>query len=140
METKVHYTLTKVEEHDLPARIMEILGEHKGAGSAVTGLRIAKRLGYQNDRKIRVVIQQLIGEGKPIAASVSEPVGYYLVQTREEAEAYAAVLRSRAVKTFERMRDFQRAIESEFGVPYQPVLLSVDTADAIRDADAREMW
>jgi hypothetical protein len=140
MEPKVHYTLTKVEERNLPTRIMEILGEHKGIGNAITGIRIARRFGYRNDRKVRLVIQQLIAEGKPIAASVSEPVGYYLVQTRDEAEAYAAVLRSRATKTFERLRDFQRAIKNEFGVPYQPILLPVDTAEAIRNADANEMW
>jgi hypothetical protein len=145
METKAAYTLTQVEERDLPARIMEMLSEHKGIGNAITGLRIARRFGYRNDRKVRMVIQQLIAEGKPIAASVSEPVGYYLVQTRDEAEAYEAVLRSRATKTFERLRDFQRAINNEFGVPLQPFLIPVDTgpidtAQAIRDADAREMW
>lgn len=140
METRANYTLTRIEEKDLPDRIMAILSEHRGSGNAITGLRIAKRLGYRNDRKVRLVIQQLIAEGKPIAASVSEPVGYYLVQTRDEAEAYAAVLRSRATKTFERMRDFQRAIEVEFGVPYQPFLLPVDIIEAIRQSDEREMW
>jgi len=141
MQRQAPYILTKVEERDLPASIMEILGEHKGSCNAITGIRIARRLGYRNDRKVRVVIQRLIAEGKPIAASVSEPVGYYLVQTREEAEAYAAVLRSRATRTFERLHDFQRAIEQEFGVAYQPFLIPpVDTAEAIRQADEREMW
>jgi hypothetical protein len=140
METKAAYTLTPVEERDLPAQIMAILGEHKGSANAITGLRIAKQFGYRNDRKVRLVIQQLIADGHPIAASVSEPVGYYLVHTRDEAEAYAAVLRSRAVKTFERLRDFQRATKSVFGVPYQPILLQIDASDAIRQADENETW
>jgi hypothetical protein len=120
-----------VEERDLPALITAILEQHKGSANAITGLRIAKQLGYRNDRQVRLVIQGLIADGRPIAASVSDPVGYYLVQTREEAEAYAAVLRSRAVKTFERMRDFQAAIKNEFGIPLQPLLLPVDALEVI---------
>jgi hypothetical protein len=84
-------------------------------------------LGYKDDRKVRMVIQQLIADGHPIAASTtSKTVGYYLVETRQEAEAYAASLRSRAVKTFERLRDFERAVEKTYGVPYQPLLLNLD--------------
>jgi hypothetical protein len=140
METKARYTLTHIEDHNLPAGILEILENHRGIGNSITGAHIAQRFGYSSDRKIRVAIQQLVADGKPIAASVSDPVGYYLVETREEAEAYAAVLRSRAIKILKRLHNFQRAIQNEFGVPYQPVLLPVDTAQAIRDADAREMW
>jgi len=126
MGRNAHNTLTVAEERDLPTEIMAILERHKGIGNAITGIQIARRFGYCNDHKVRLAIQQLIADGKPIAASVSEPVGYYLVQTRAEAEAYEAVLHSRAIKTFERLRDFRRAIEETFGVPYQPVLISVD--------------
>lgn len=138
----VNLTLDRQEASELPARVMGILDHHRGSGNAITGLCIARMLGYKNDRLIRVVISQLIAEGKPIAASVSEPLGYYLVETEQEAEVYERVLRSRALRTFERLRDFQRAITQVFGIPYQPVLFSLDGMDpasVVRDADDNEM-
>lgn len=114
------------ERQDISRTILGILSRHQGAGQAITGRQLSHLLGHRNDRKIRLVIQQLISDGQPIAASVSDPVGYYVIANREEAEAYVAVLRSRATKTFERLRDFQRAVEDRFGVPYQPLLIDLD--------------
>lgn len=129
METKEKYTLSQ-NEADLPARVLEILQLCKGARNAITAITIARRLGYLNDRKVRIAIQQLVHDGYPIAASVSDPLGYYIVETREEAEAYSLVLRSRATQTFNRMHDFQRAIQNKFGVPFQPVLFGDETQEA----------
>jgi hypothetical protein len=114
------------EAADLRRALKAILAEHVGAGRAITGARLARRLGQRNDRKIRMVIQALVEDGEPIAASTSEPAGYYVLATRDEAEAYVATLRSRAQWTFKRLRDFQRAVEARFGVPYQPLLLDLD--------------
>lgn len=126
MANNKHYALTDKEAAAIRDQVMVILRAHRGSGYPITGLRIARKIGHRSDRKVRIVIQQLIADGEPIAASVSEPVGYYLIETSDEAEAYAAVLRSRAVKTFERLRDFQRAAKSKFGVPFQPVLLTTE--------------
>jgi hypothetical protein len=117
--------LTEIEAKEIPERLIDILTRHKGVRNAITGAKLSRMFGHRNDRKIRMVIQQLIADGKPIAASVSDPVGYYLVETPQEAEAYEAVLRSRAVKTFERLHDFQRAAKNEFGIPFQPALLTL---------------
>lgn len=114
------------EAADLRRDLRAILAEHVGAGRAITGARLARLLGQRNDRKIRMVIQALVEDGEPIAASTSEPAGYYVLATRDEAEAYVAALRSRAVKTFERLRDFERAVSHTFGTPYQPTLLSTE--------------
>ncbi len=135
--------LTAEESQCLSARVLAILKQHRGAQSAVTGGDLARALGHHNDRQIRLVIQQLIADGHPIAASVCDPAGYYVIATREEAEAYMAVLRSRATRTFKRMADLGRAVERVFGVPYQPLLLpldGIDTAQAMREADECERW
>ena len=41
-----------------------------GRRSAITGKRIAHTLGQSDDRKIRLMIRELIAEGVPIASSV----------------------------------------------------------------------
>ena len=143
MERQAPYKLTQTEQADLPAKIQAILKNHSGAQHAITGLKIARLLGYRSDRKIRVVIQSLIASGHAIAASVGQPVGYYLIETPGEARAYAAVLRSRAVHTFKRMREFEMAAQLVFAIPpepFQPTLFSIDTAEAMRQADDNEMW
>lgn len=143
--------MTAEESRSIAERVLAILEQHKGAMNAVTGRDMAHSLGHRNDRKIRMVIASLIEDGHPIAASVSDPMGYYVIATRAEAEAYMAVLRSRARRTFKRMADVGHAVERVFGVPYQPPLLPVvdaykpqagwvDTAEAMREADASERW
>lgn len=116
--------LTVDEAIAMPVRVLALLEHHRGAANPITGAEIAKALGQADDRKVRMVIQQLIADGHTIAASVGKLPGYYLIGTREEAESYMRVLKSRAVKTFERMRDIGRAVEREFGVPYQPALFA----------------
>ena len=143
MERQAPYTLSQTEQADLPARIQAVLKLHRGAQNAITGLKIARLLGYRSDRKIRLVIQDLIASGHAIAASVSQPVGYYLIETPKEAKSYSAVLRSRAVQTFKRMREFERAAQIVFAIPpepFQPNLFPIDTAEAMRQADDNEMW
>ena len=130
------FELSEVEQAELPDRVLAILGEHRGARNAITGRRIAQRLGYKDDRKARIVIQQLIANGHTIAASVGSkdranpkhksPLGYYMVETRAEADAYEAVLRSRAMKTLARLRDFRIAMGRVFGTPMQPLLFELD--------------
>lgn len=143
--------MTVEESRSIAERVLAILEQHRGADKAVTGRDLARALRQRNDRKIRMIIAGLIADGHPIAASVSDPAGYYLIATREEAEAYMAVLRSRARQTFKRMADVGHAVERVFGVPFQPPLLPivdayqaqsgwVDTAEAMREADANERW
>ena len=139
MERRATYTLSQTEEADLPAKVTAILERHTSR-NPITGKCIARLLHYRDDRKVRIIIQRLISEGKPIAASVRAPMGYYLISSPKEAEDYVATLRSRASKTFRRLHDVQQAVKKSFGVPYQPLLFPIDTAEVMRQADENETW
>ena len=130
MERPSPYKLSQTEQAGLPAQIQAILKHHRGAQHAITAIRIARQLGYHDDRKVRLAIQALITSGHAIAANVSKkPLGYYLVQTPEEAKAYSRTLRSRAVHTFKRMREFEMAAQLVFAIPpepFQPALFEME--------------
>jgi hypothetical protein len=134
VERQAPYTLSQTERADLPARIQAVLKHHQGAQNAITAIRIARLLGYHDDRKVRLAIQALITSGHAIAANVSKrPLGYYLVQTPEEAKAYSRTLRSRAVQTFKRMRAFELAAQRVFAIPpepFQPALFEMKETPA----------
>ena len=70
---------------------------------------LANKLGFQNDRAIRLGIEELIQEGYPIAASVNLPYGYFMATTTEEINEYSGILRARAKQIFIRRRDFKNA-------------------------------
>ena len=81
----------------------------KGRNKAIKGNLIAKRLGLRNDRGIRLAIRELIRDGIPVASSVKPPLGFFIAETKEEAEEYKAVLKGRLVEDAYRRRDFKRA-------------------------------
>lgn len=78
-----------------------------GQSKAIKGQVIAERLGFKNDRAVRLAIRDLIAQGVPIASSVSEPQGYYIAETYQEALEYMAGLRSRLIQDAMRRRDFK---------------------------------
>lgn len=80
-----------------------------GKSKAVTGKLLAKRLGQKDDRTIRLAIRELIHDGVAVASSVGGPPGFYLIESREEAEEYMAALKSRLVEDALRRSDFKRA-------------------------------
>ena len=81
----------------------------RGKLKAIPGNILAKRLGYKNDRIIRIAIRELIADGIPIASSVIPPVGYFIPETKEEVRQYAANIKSRLIEDAYRRRDFLRA-------------------------------
>ena len=95
-----------------------------GREHAIKGGALARLLGFRNDRAIRRIILELIGEGYPIASGTGVPAGYFLAQTPGEVEAYARELRSRLIKDALRRRDFLRASRPILQ-PEQLVLLEV---------------
>ena len=127
-EDRSYYTVASSEAHELGAAILAVLLQARAAGLRVTGAQLAARLEHSNDRKIRVVIQQLIERGELIAASNQEPMGYFLIETREEAQVYEATLRSRARKTLKRLADFRHAFVRKFGYANQLPLFTLDAA------------
>ncbi len=80
---------------------------HLGRVFAIKGKLIAERLGFKNDRAVRIAIRELINDGVPIASSVIEPQGYYIVENYQEALEYMAVLRGRLIEDALRRRDFK---------------------------------
>tara|TARA_Y100000310_G_scaffold291660_1_gene319757 strand:+ start:222 stop:554 length:333 start_codon:yes stop_codon:yes gene_type:complete len=95
--------------NNLKPQLKDILLRHTGRSRAITGKDLAKMLGHKDDRKIRLIIRELIGEGTPIASSTEPPAGYFLVSTWQEVEQYAQSIKSRLISDALRRRDFRRS-------------------------------
>ncbi len=93
------------------AQLKVILMAHEGEARAITGRQLAGGLGQKDDRRVRLIIRELIAEGLPIAANTQTPPGYFVVTTRQEAEQYASSIRRRLIKDALRRRDFRRAAD-----------------------------
>lgn len=89
-----------------------------GRRNAIKGQELAKLFKEFDDRRIRVAIRNLIKEGVPIASSVSEPMGYFIVANEFEAAEYIRVLRERIREDTTRLTDFQDAVQ-HMNVPEQ---------------------
>ncbi len=93
-----------------------------GRKAARTGNDLASAYGYSDDRYIRVMIRELIGEGVPIASAVSPPLGFFIAQNEYEAAEYIRVLKARIWEDEDRLRDFLKAC-TEFSLPEQLALV-----------------
>lgn len=89
-----------------------------GRRNAVRGKDLAYELRQPDDRKIRLIIRELISEGVPIASAVSEPMGFYIVANEHEAADYIRVLKERIKEDTARLHDFEKAV-SHLNVPEQ---------------------
>jgi len=81
----------------------------RGKPNALPGRLLAQRLGFKDDRQIRIAIRELIAQGYPIASSVSPPMGFFIAQDRMEAVQYLSDLKGRLVEDAYRRRDFKIA-------------------------------
>ncbi len=117
------YVLTPREAQELPQRVLAHLAIAKGSAHAITARTLAQALGHRSDRKLRVIIAMLIEAGHPIASSVGAQPGYFLIENAEEARRYLTTLRSRAVTTMIRYRDFSRAAQKHFNVEIEQLPL-----------------
>lgn len=115
-----HFVLGRAEKTRLRAEVMKILERHHGKENAITGKSMAMALCMRDDRKIRVTIDELIGEGVAIAASVGDPAGFYIVGTEHEAFEYIRVLKGRRDEISHRLEAFKRAVgKTDMTVPEQ---------------------
>jgi len=89
-----------------------------GRNNAIKGSELARIMGERDDRRIRVAIRELIKEGVPIASSVSEPMGYFVISNEHEASHYIRVLKDRIKEDAARLEDFQKAV-GDYTVPEQ---------------------
>ncbi len=103
-----------------------IVRTHVGPARAITARRIGEMVGIP-ERAVRALITELIlddGMGE-ICATVATPPGYFWASCREDAEAYHAVLRARAIEVLRRRKACRHAIPRlPTGRPKQPVLLA----------------
>ena len=83
-----------------------------GQRRAIPGSLLAKRLGFKNDRVIRLAIRELTVDGIPVVSSIVPPMGFYIAETKEEVNKYAANMRSRLIETALHRRDLLRASRS----------------------------
>ena len=109
--------------NELNQPVKEILFAHQGHSKAIKGSAIASILGRKDDRFIRQSIRELITEGYPIASSVQEPYGYYLIQNRDEADEYQRTLKKRLIEDALRLRDFKRGAGHKLNKVEQGVLV-----------------
>lgn len=94
---------------DLKFRLKGILLKHEGKANAIPGRVLATIVGHRDDRQVRLAIRELITDGVPVASSTESPAGYFIVATHQEAEEYAASIRSRLIEDALRRRDFRQA-------------------------------
>lgn len=83
-------------------RLLNILQQHQGRENAITGKELALLFNQPNDRKIRLLIEELIEEGYPILSSPTKPWGYFIATSIQEVKDCTDGLKSRAVQIFER--------------------------------------
>ena len=94
--------------NELKTELRKILLRHEGRDRAITGMELAKRLNQKDDRRIRILIRELIIEGLPVASCSK---GYFIPVTFQEAGEYAESLRGRLKEDALRRRDFRRAVQ-----------------------------
>ena len=99
---------------NLKASVLAILENHKGHDNPIKCMAIAKECGLRDDRAIQEVIEELIRDGYPIAASCRKPLGMFFAQTYQEINEYKESLRKRGVKDILRARDVKRAAQRYF--------------------------
>ena len=73
--------------NNIKPRLKGILSNRQGRARAITRREIKNTLGYQNDRKLRLIIAELRQEGVPILFATTKPAGYYVPATWDELHA-----------------------------------------------------
>ena len=74
-------------ENNIKPRLKSFLQSHQGRARAITRREIKNTLGYQNDRKLRLIIAELRQEGLPVLFATNKPAGYYVPATWKELHA-----------------------------------------------------
>lgn len=99
-------TTAVIQAIDVKAALGKLI--RTGRPNAITSQELAHRLDT-DERSIRLLIRDMIADGVPVASSNAKPMGFFIAETREEAEQYMGTLKSRLVEDAYRRRDFKRA-------------------------------
>jgi len=74
-------------DNNIKPRLKAFLQSHQGRARAITRREIKNTLGYQNDRKLRLIIAEIRSEGLPVLFATNKPAGYYVPATWQELHA-----------------------------------------------------
>lgn len=107
---------------DLHRRVLAAISEARGRNRALPASHLAAVTGLSR-RTVRAVIAELRRQGYPIASAVSQPYGFYVPATPEEAEECQAQLYSR----IRELGITARALDRAFGqrVPGRQMVLDL---------------
>jgi hypothetical protein len=100
---------------DLKIMVLELLtNTASGRTNPITSMYMAKRFQVR-ESLVRKVIAELIAAGHPIASVVRHPPGYFIPNTRGEAEECLQHLRSRTREIYLRSKNLEKALVTKFG-------------------------
>jgi len=100
---------------DIKSELESILIRHEGRARAIKAQELAQMMGFTDcegnggNRKVRLIIRDLIDKGLPIASSTEAPAGYFLVNNWQEVTQYADSIKGRLIEDAIRRRNFRRA-------------------------------
>jgi len=83
-----------MNNNEIKSRLKGILSNRQGRARAITRREIKNTLGYQNDRKLRLIIAELRQEGLPVLFSTQKPAGYFVPANWGELKAGLASFKS----------------------------------------------
>lgn len=73
-----------MNHNDIKPRLKAILSNRQGRAKAITRRELRNTLGYQNDRKLRLIIAEIRAEGLSVLFATQKPAGYYVPASWEE--------------------------------------------------------
>jgi hypothetical protein len=94
-----------------------ILEHHKGRGMAISARDLAFTLaikGGDADRRIRLMILELIWDGLPVLATPQEPAGFFLANSWEEYHEYDRQMKSRIAESAKRRVQVKKNVYAYF--------------------------
>jgi len=94
---------------NVKTELKSILQRHEGRQQAITSRGLSTLTGYP-DRRVRLVIEELITEGLPVASITEAPAGYFVATSVEEVKECTETLKSRAVHIFRRRQKLIRNV------------------------------
>ncbi len=116
------YTLTEDDRKFLLPRVRNLIHCHHGKLNAITADEMAHLLNVR-ERKVRVALLYLLVEERiPIGSSVGAPKGYYVIESRMEADENLATLDSRMHETRLRRKAIDEIAAAHFGRVFQPAM------------------
>ena len=111
------------ESEVIKTRLKGILSNKLGRASAITRRELRNYLGYDNDRKLRLLIAEIRAEGTPILFATNKPAGYYVPATWEELRSGLDSFRSYIIDLCVQRARIKKAGERQLKQATQGILI-----------------